>query len=225
MKLKIQNLQGKVVDSLDVRDDVFGLPPNSALVHQVVVAHLANGRQGTSDTKKRDEVSGGGIKPRPQKHSGRSRQGSTRAPQWRHGGIVFGPHPRDYRQDTPKRMRRQALATSLSEKARADALVVVDSLALEATKTKEMAKALSALKASASVLIVADGAGSAVLRTVRNIPSVDTLPAYQLNAYDVMRHKKLVMTVDAVRKAEALLSAPPNRGKAQTAAAGEAKQA
>lgn len=228
MKLKVQNLQGKVVGSLDVRDDVFGVPPNSALVHQVVVAHLANGRQGTSNTKKRDDVSGGGIKPRPQKHSGRSRQGSTRAPQWRHGGIVFGPHPRDYRQDTPKRMRRQALVTSLSDKARADGLVVVESLALDTPKTKEMAKALSALKADASVLLVADGADVTILRTVHNIPSVDTLPAYQLNTYDVMRHKKLVMTVDAVRKAEELWGRPEHRGKAQmaaTAPAEEAKQA
>jgi len=213
VKLKIQNLQGKVVGSLEVADRLFAVKANPALVHQVVVAHQANARQGTSNTKTRDEVSGGGKKPWAQKHTGRARQGSIRSPQWRHGGIVFGPHPRSYTQHTSKRMRRQALSVALSEKVRSEDLIVLENLTLDATKTREMAKVLGALKvADMPVLLVTDEAAAETLRTARNLAKVDTLPAYQLNTYDVLRHRKLVMTVDAVRRAEELWSGKLKRG-------------
>ncbi|MDA1189511.1 MAG: 50S ribosomal protein L4, partial [Chloroflexi bacterium] len=135
----------------------------------------------------------------------------NRSPQWRHGGIVFGPHPRSYRQDMPKQMRRKALAASLSEKVRLEDLIIVENLVLSAPKTKEMKAVLDALKLDKSVLLVADGASPEVLRAAKNIQKLDTLPAYQLNAYDVLRHKKIVLTVDAVRKAEELWAGPTRK--------------
>ena len=131
MQLRLVNSEGEVVDDIDVRDDVFNVPMNEALVHQVMVAQLANARQGTAATKTRAQVSGGGAKPRSQKHTGRSRQGSIRSPIWRGGGIVFGPAPRSYRQATPRRMRRQAMLAVLSDKAREEQLVVLDELAMD----------------------------------------------------------------------------------------------
>ena len=204
MKLKVQNLQGKVVSSIEASDKVFRVQTSTGLVHQMVVGYQANARQGTSDTKRRGEVSGGGRKPYSQKGTGRSRQGSIRSPLLRHGGVAFGPHPRSYRQDMPKRMRRQALAVSLSEKVRSNDLMVVENLDLGSSKTKEMATVLTALKADKSVLLVADGPSPEMVRAAKNLQKVDTLPAYQLNAYDVLRHRKLVFTVGAVRKTEEL---------------------
>lgn len=206
MKLKVQNLQGKVVSSIEASDKVFDVRASNGLVHQMVVGYQANARQGTSDTKKRGEVSGGGRKPYSQKGTGRSRQGSIRSPLLRHGGVAFGPHPRSYRKDMPKRMRRQALAASLSEKVRSNDLMVVENLDLGSSKTKEMATVLTALKVDKSVLLVADGPTPEMLRAAKNLQKVDTLPAYQLNAYDVLRHRKLVLTVGAVRKTEELWS-------------------
>jgi len=197
-----------VVGNVDVRDDVFGVPMNQALVHQVMVGQLANARQGTAATKTRSQVSGGGAKPRPQKYTGRARQGTIRAPHWKGGGTVFGPQPRSYRQRTPKRMRRRSLLSMLSEKAREDQLVVVDSLALEQPKTKEMVKVLGALDASPSVLLVADGADKSILRCARNVPRLKTSPAALLNTVDLLKHRKVVMTLDAVRKVEELWGGP-----------------
>ena len=131
MKLPLKNLQGKEVGSVNVRDDVFGVPMHSDVVHQVIVAKLATSNQGTSQTKTRSEVSGGGAKPRPQKYTGRARQGSIRSPQWKGGGTVFGPRPRSYRQRTPKRVKRQALVATLSDKARDNSLIVVENLSFE----------------------------------------------------------------------------------------------
>jgi large subunit ribosomal protein L4 len=211
MKLKLRNLQGQDIGEIDVRDDVFDVPMNQALVHQVMVGQLANARQGSAATKNRARVSGGGAKPRPQKHSGRSRQGSIRSPQWRGGGVVFGPTPRSFRQRTPKRMRRQAMLSVLSDRAREDALVVVEHLELESIKTKAMAEGLRALGAESSVLLVGDGADSAVLRCARNIPKVKMLPAALLNTVDLLNHRTLVMTLDAVRNAEETWGGPFTR--------------
>ena len=205
MKLDVRNMSGAVVDDIEVLDDVFDAPMNAALVHQVMVGQLANKRQGTAKVKTRSEVAGGGAKPRPQKYTGRARQGSIRSPQWRGGGVVFGPTPRSYRQRTPKRVKRQALKIALSDKAREQQLVVVDELSIAAAKTKELAQALNALEVgSSSVLLVSDGANDAVVRAARNIPKTRTMPVDLLNTVDLLNVKSVVMSVDAVRKAERL---------------------
>jgi large subunit ribosomal protein L4 len=202
VKLTVQNIKGGTVRRIDVRDDVFDAPPNKALVHQVTVGQLANLRQGTAETKTRGNVSGGGRKPRPQKGTGSARAGSIRSPIWKGGGVVFGPHPRSYRQRTPKRMRRLALLSVLSDKVRDGELVVLDSFALEEARTAEMAEVLGALDATSSVLLVVDGSDQGALAASRNIKKLKTLPANLLNALDLMNHRKVIMTVEAVRKAE-----------------------
>ncbi len=221
VELKVRNSQGQVVGTVEVKDSLFDVPMNAALVHQVAVGQMANRRQGTHKTKTRAEVSGGGIKPRPQKYTGRSRQGSIRAPQWKGGGIVFGPVPRSYRHDTPKRMRRLSLAMVLSDKVREELLVVVDKLDLGQSKTKEMMKVLETLGARQAALLVADGADSAVLKAARNLPELDMLPASLLNTLDLLRHRKVIMTLDALRKAEELWGEPQARNTRQQVVAAE----
>ncbi len=217
MELKLRNIQGEVIGNVEVSNRVFDAPMNEALVHQVMVGQLANARQGTAKTKTRAYVSGGGVKPRPQKYTGRSRQGSIRAPHWKGGGVVFGPVPRSYRHNTPVRMRRQSLVAMLSDKVRADQLIVLNNLDLEQPKTKEMIKVLRALEVDSTALLVADGADKLVLRSVQNIPKIKMLPASLLNTLDLLNHRKLVMTLDAVRKAEELWSGPFGRRKRQVA--------
>lgn len=205
MKLEVRNTRGSVVNSVEARDDVFAAPMNSALLHQVIVGQLANKRQGTAKVKTRSEVSGGGAKPRPQKHTGRARQGSIRAPQWRGGGVAFGPTPRSYKQRTPKRMKRDAIKIVLSDKARSRSLIVLDDLALDAAKTKNIANILQALKVDSSALLVSDdGAGTNIARAARNLPKVRAAPVSLINALDLLNANKVVMTLDAVRKAEAI---------------------
>ena len=218
MKVQMKNVQGQVVDTVDVRDDVFGVPMNPALVHQVMVGQLANARQGTARTKTRANVSGGGAKPRPQKGTGRARQGSIRAPNMRGGGTVFGPTPRSYRHRTPKRVRRQSLVAMLSDKLRDDQLVVLDKLLLDAPKTKEVVKLLAALGVGPSVLLVPDGSDTSVLRCARNIPRLKMISASLLNTLDLLNHRTIVMTLDAVRKAESLWGGPLVRRGGSTAA-------
>jgi len=213
MRLRLRNAQGEVVDDIDVRDDVFGVPMNKALVHQVLVAQLANARQGTAATKTRGRVSGGGAKPRAQKGTGRARQGTIRSPIWRGGGIVFGPVPRSYRQATPKRMRRRALLAVLSDKAREDQIVVLDELVMDEPKTGEMAKVLAALGVDASALLVLDGVDESVRRCARNIPRARLLPADLLNTRDLLNHRKIVMTLSAVRRAESVWGGALKRRK------------
>lgn len=208
MNIEVKNIRGESVDEIEIQDDVFGAPMNSALVHQVVVGQLANKRQGTSKTKTRSEVSGGGRKPWPQKHTGRSRQGSIRSPLWKGGGVTFGPAPRSYRQRTPKKMRRAAIRMTLSDKARAGSLIVVDALALDRPKTKDFVAMMQALGVERSVLLVGDGAEHDALRAGRNVQGIDMLPADLLNAVDVMNHRTLIMTLDAVRRAETLWGSP-----------------
>ncbi len=221
MKLDLRNTRGAVLRQIDVRDDVFGVPMNTALVHQVVVGQLANARQGTSKAKTRAEVAGGGIKPRPQKYTGRARQGSIRAPQWKGGGIVFGPSPRSYSQKTPRRMKRRSLVMALSDKARENQLVVLEDLSLESAKTKEMLKVFETLGVATPALLVADGAHHEVLRSTRNIPGIRMLPAALLNTVDLLNARNVVITLDAVRKAEALWGGPFVRRKAEAAAASD----
>ena len=221
MKLTLHNLRGRAIRQVDVRDDVFGVPMNSALVHQTAVSQQSNARQGTASTKTRSQVSGGGAKPRPQKHTGRARQGSIRAPHWKGGGVVFGPTGRSYRRRTPKRMRRQSLVAMLSDKVRSSQLLLVEDLELEERKTKELLSVLNSLGSDSSVLLVADGADEAVLRCARNIPKLKMLPAALLNPVDLLNHKSVVMTLAAVRRAEELWGGPfVRRGSSAGMAAG-----
>ena len=208
MRIWLKNSNGGSIGRVDVRDDVFDAPPNPALVHQVVVGQLANSRQGTASSKTRSEVSGGGRKPRPQKHSGMSRAGTIRSPLWVGGGVAFGPKPRSYRQRTPRKMRRLALVTSLSEKARSGDLVVVDSLEMDEGKTSRLMDVLAALDVRGPALLSADGAGPEVLRAARNIPQLRTVPAALVSAVDLVRCGKVVMTEDALRKVEEVLAEP-----------------
>ena len=202
MKLEIKNTQGENAGDLDVREDVFNVPIKPALVHQVMVGQLANKRQGTAKTKTRSEVSGGGAKPRPQKHTGSSRQGSTRSPIWVGGGRAFGPTPRSYRKRTPKKMRRLALLSVLSDKARQSDVLLLDSLELKEGKTKEIVSILSALNVSGSALIVTDGTNKKLVQSAGNVGGVRTLPVQVLNTLDLLNRKQLIITVDAVKRIE-----------------------
>ena len=206
MIVNVINQNGVDAGEIDVRDDIFGVPEKSALVHQVMVGQLANKRQGTAKTKNRAEVSGGGAKPRPQKHSGRSRQGSIRSPIWVGGGRAFGPTPRSYRQNTPKKMRRIAMLSVLSDKLRNGSLVIVDELNLENGKTKEMAAVLNSIGIEGSCLVVDDNSNEKVIKGSRNIPKVKTLPAGLINALDLINKKRVLLTIPAVRKIEEIWS-------------------
>ena len=224
MKLQVRNLDGKVTGAMDVRDSVFGAKLNPALIHQVLVGQLANRRQGTASTKTRAEVAGGGAKPRPQKGTGRARAGSIRSPIWKGGGVTFGPKPRSYRHHTPKQMRRGALISALSGKIREGGLVVVENFDLAQPKTKAVQSTLSSLGAESSVLLVADGAEPQVLRAAGNIPRVKMMPSHTLNTIDILNHRTVVMTEQAVRNVESIwgrrFERRPSRS-AEPVAAGE----
>ncbi len=204
MQLPVYNLEGEVVEQIELSDDVFGQPINEPLIHQAVVRQQANRRVGTADTKTRGEVAGSTRKLFRQKGTGRARHGSIKAPIYRGGGIVFGPHPRNYRQAMPKKMRRQALRCALSAKAAAQRLVLLDQLEFAQPRTKQMAGLLAKF-AIRSALVVLPEPNEVVQKSARNIPSVTTLPAQNLNVLDVMRHQHLLMPVAAVRKVEQAL--------------------
>ena len=204
MRMPMCDATGRALDAIEVSDGLFGVPMNHALVHQVAVSHMANARQGTSSTKTRSMVSGGGAKPWRQKHTGRARQGSTRSPQWRGGGVVFGPHPRDYSQRIPKKMNRGAIRCILSQKAREEKLLIVKDIRLEQSKTREMVRLLSNLGVSSPALIVTLAPQKDVILSARNLERVKTLPAPQLNPLDLLNHDRVVMTEEAVRRAESL---------------------
>ncbi len=204
MKLTVYNRQGEEAGAIDVDDAVFGLEPNAPVVHQALLAHLANVRAGTAETKTRGQVRGSTMKIRRQKGTGRARQGSVRAPHHRHGGVVFGPHVRDYSQRLPRRMRRLAIRSVLSGKAADGSLRVVDSLTIEEPKTRVMADALRALGIDRSVLLVTPGPDANVKRLAGNLPDAQVMPATHLNVGDMLANRYLLMTVDAVRVAESL---------------------
>jgi large subunit ribosomal protein L4 len=204
MKLEVKNIQGTIVETMQVRDDVFAVPAKPALVHQVMVGQLANERQGTSGAKTRAEVSGGGRKPRPQKSTGAARAGTIRAPHWRGGGVVFAVKPRSYRQNTPKKMRRLSLVSTLSDKVREGDLIVLESVALESPKTREMVAMIEALGGRTPLLFVADGADETALRAARNVPGLNMAPSRLLNTLQLLRNRTIIMTVDAIRATEEL---------------------
>ena len=202
MQVSVYNTAGKVIDQIEVDEAVFGVQPNEAVVHQALVRQRANARQGTADTKTRREVFGSGRKMYRQKHTGMARAGTRRSPLRRGGGIIFGPHPRSYRQAMPKKMRRLALRSILSSKLAEEQLRVVDSFGLEQPQTKQVEQILKALSIDSSALLVTAQVDMNVVKSARNIEMVKILPADMLNVVDLLSHDMLIMTVDAVRRVE-----------------------
>ena len=195
------NKEGNKIEDIQLNDNIFAVEVNADAMHQVVVALLANKRQGTQSAKTRAEVRGGGIKPWRQKGTGRARQGSIRAPQWIKGGVVFAPKPRDYRMSIPKSMRRVAMLSALTSKVQNDEMIVLDSLTLEAPKTKEVVKMLNAFNAKKTLIVTAES-NEVVYKSARNIEGVEVLPVNNINVYDLLKYPKVIMTKDAVSKIE-----------------------
>ncbi|MCI6275863.1 MULTISPECIES: 50S ribosomal protein L4 [unclassified Clostridium] len=195
------NQEGKQVGDIQLNNNVFGVEVNTDAIHQVVVALLANKRQGTQSAKTRAEVRGGGIKPWRQKGTGRARQGSIRSPQWIKGGIVFAPKPRDYRVSVPKSMRRVAMKSALSSKVQENQMVVLETLSFEAPKTKNMVEVLKAFDAK-KTLIVTGESNEVLYKSARNIADVQIMPVNNINVYDLLKFEKLIITKDAVSKIE-----------------------
>jgi large subunit ribosomal protein L4 len=202
VQVPVYNIGGEVIKNIEISDSIFSVPMNEVVVHQAMVKQRAGARQGTSDTKGRGEVAGSGKKIYAQKHTGEARAGDKRSPTRRHGGVAFGPHPRDYSKLMPKKMRRLALRCMLSSKAADGTLKVIDAFSFETPKTKEMIKILDALKLATTTLIVTAGVEEKMVKSARNIPGIKTMPANILNVVDLLSHAGLVMTEDAIRKTE-----------------------
>ena len=202
LKTNVYDMSGKLVGEIELSEAVFGVTPNQSVVHDVVKNHLANLRQGTQSSLTRAEVSGGGRKPWRQKGTGRARQGSTRAPQWPHGGIVFAPKPRDYSYTLNKKTRRLALKSVLSAKVAETNLVVIDEIKMDAPKTKEFAAFLNAVNCNCKTLVVTAEANANVVKSGRNIPGCEVTFANVINVYDVLNAKKLVVDKAALQKIE-----------------------
>ena len=200
--IAVVDMEGKKVGSVDLSDSIFAIEPNAAVMHQVVLSYLAAQRQGTQSALTRSEVSGGGRKPWRQKGTGRARQGSTRAPQWTHGGVVFAPKPRDYRFTVNKKEKRLALKSALSVKAAENDIIVVDSITTGEFKTKKMVAMLNAVGADKKALIVLPEVDTMVIKSANNIPGVKTAQVNTINVYDILNADKLVIAKDAVSKIE-----------------------
>ena len=201
-KTNVYDMSGKQVGEIELSEALFGIEPNESVVHDVVKNHLANCRQGTQSALTRAEVSGGGKKPWRQKGTGRARQGSTRAPQWTHGGIVFAPKPRSYRYTLNKKVKRLALKSVLSAKAASQDIVVIDAIKMDEIKTKEFAKFLSAVNAESKPLVVTAQPDTNVVKSGRNIPGCRVSSANLINVYDILNAKKLVLDQAALAKIE-----------------------
>ena len=202
MKTNVYDMTGKQVGEIELSEAVFGIEPNVSVLHDVVKNHLANCRQGTQSALTRAEVSGGGIKPWRQKGTGRARQGSIRAPQWYHGGVVFAPKPRDYSYTLNKKVKRLALKSALSAKAATQDIIVVDSIKMERPKTKEFKSFLQAVNADCKALVVTAENDQLVVKSARNIPGCMVAFANVINVYDILNAKKLVIDQTAVAKIE-----------------------
>ena len=202
LKTNVYDMSGKLVGEIELSEAIFGVEANQSVVHDVVKNHLANKRQGTQSALTRAEVSGGGRKPWKQKGTGRARQGSTRAPQWTHGGVVFAPKPRDYSYTLNKKTRRLALKSVLSAKVAEENLIVIDSIKMDAPKTKEFAAFLKAVGADCKALVVTAAPDANVVKSGRNIPGCEVTFANLINVYDVVNAKKLVVDQEALRKIE-----------------------
>lgn len=201
-KIDVYNMEGKKVSNVELNDNVFGIEPNEAIVHSVLVNYLANQRQGTQSTKTRSEVSGGGRKPWRQKGTGRARQGSIRAPQWVKGGIALGPKPRSYKYTVNKKERRLAIRSVLSSKVLENNLVVLDKAEMKEIKTQAMVKTLENLKVTGKTLILLPEKNENVQKSARNIKNVKTTLVNTINVYDLLKYNNLVVTLDAVKKLE-----------------------
>lgn len=201
-KLAVLDKAGKKVSDIELNDGIFAIEPNMSAMHLMVVSYLAAQRQGTQSTLTRSEVSGGGKKPWRQKGTGRARQGSTRSPQWTHGGIALGPKPREYGIDVNKKVKRLAMKSALSSKVAENEMIVVDSLAMDAIKTKEMAEVLSAINAGKKTLIVLPEKDDVVYRSARNIAGAKVSLVNTLNVYDILNCNTIVVVKDAVSKIE-----------------------
>ena len=201
-KLSVLDMTGKKVSDIELKDSIFSIEPNMSAMHLVVVSYLANQRQGTQSTKTRSEVSGGGKKPWRQKGTGRARQGSTRSPQWYHGGIALGPKPRTYGIDVNKKVRRLAMKSALSSKVAAEEMLVLDSIKLDAIKTKAMAEMFAAIKAGKKVLVVLPENNEVIYKSIRNIEGAKVSTVNTLNVYDILNCDSLVVLKDAVTKIE-----------------------
>ena len=201
-KMKVIDTKGKKVSDIELSDGIFAIEPNVSAMHLVVVNYLANQRQGTQSTLTRSEVSGGGKKPWRQKGSGRARQGSTRSPQWYHGGIALGPKPREYGFSINKKVRRLALKSALSSKVAADEMIILDSLKLDEIKTKDIVNILTAIKAAKKTLIVLPEKDDIVYKSARNIEGVKTTLVNTLNVYDILNCDTIVVLKDAASKIE-----------------------
>ncbi len=199
--VNLYNMKGENIGTVDLAETVFGAEINASVLHSYVVAYLANQRQGTQSAKTRAEVSGGGKKPWRQKGTGHARQGSTRSPQWTHGGVVFAPKPRDYRLSLNKKMKRVALCSALSSKVADEKIVVVDSIEMNEIKTREMAKSLTALKAVKPLIVLAENDEN-VVKSARNIEGVEVSFVGALNTYEILKHDTLVIAKDAAAKIE-----------------------
>jgi len=200
--VQVVDMQGKNVGSVDLAESIFGIEPNAAVMHQMVVSYLANQRQGTQSALTRSEVSGGGRKPWRQKGTGRARQGSTRAPQWYHGGVVFAPKPRDYRFSVNKKVKRLAMKSALSSKAQAEEIIVIDSIAFDEIKTAKAAAMLKAVGSEKKALIVLPEIDEKAIKSARNIPGVKTAQVNEMNVYDILNADKLIIAKDALTKIE-----------------------
>ena len=201
-KVEVYNVEGKKVSDLELKEEIFGIEPNEAVVHSVLVNYLANQRQGTQSTKTRSEVRGGGRKPWRQKGTGRARQGSIRAPQWIKGGIALGPKPRSYKYRVNKKEKRLAIKSLLSSKVLENNLVVVDKFDFKEIKTKQMATAMKNLKVEDKALIMLATGDEKVQKSARNLEGVRTISVATINVFDLLKYKKLVLTVDTVKKLE-----------------------
>ena len=200
--VQVVDMQGKKVSTVDLADSIFGIEPNAAVMHMMVVSYLANQRQGTQSALTRSEVSGGGRKPWRQKGTGRARQGSTRAPQWYHGGVVFAPKPRDYRFSVNKKVKRLAMKSALSAKAQAEEIIVIDKIAFDEIKTAKAAAMLSAVGSERKALIVLPEIDEKAIKSYRNIAGVKTAQVNELNVYDILNADKLIIAKDALRSIE-----------------------
>lgn len=200
--LAVLDMAGKKVSDIQLNDSVFGIEPNMSAMHLVVVGYLANQRQGTQSTRTRSEVSGGGKKPWRQKGTGRARQGSTRAPQWYHGGIAHGPKPRTYGISINKKVRRLAMKSALSSKVAADEMIVLDAVKVEEIKTKAMVEMFAAIKAAKKVLVVLPENDEKVYKSIRNIEGAKVCTVNTLNVYDILNCDSIVVLKDAVNKLE-----------------------
>ena len=196
--IKVLNMAGAEVGTVELNDSIFGIEPNTAVGHEVVKNHLANCRQGTQSALTRAEVSGGGKKPWRQKGTGHARQGSTRAPQWTHGGIVFAPKPRSYSYVLNKKVKRLAMKSALSAKAAAGEIIVIDSIKMDSIKTKDFRAFLNAVKADGKSLVVTPAKDEIVVKSARNIPGVETSMANLINVYDILKAKYLVLDKEAL---------------------------